>query len=85
VAAPYTVRPKRGAPVSAPCTWEEVESGAVHPQSFTLRTMAARLERVGDLWTGFQDYGQSLTDPMRQVERLGGKLEVPVIRRFGNR
>ena len=49
-AAAYTVRPKPGAPVSAPCTWEEVERGTVLPQTFTLRTMAARLEAVGDLW-----------------------------------
>lgn len=84
VAVPYTVRPKRGAPVSAPCTWEEVERGTVDPQSFTLRTMAERLDRVGDLWADMQANGQSLADPMRQVELLGGKLEVPVIRRFGN-
>jgi bifunctional non-homologous end joining protein LigD len=51
-AAAYTVRPKPGAPVSAPCTWEEIERGAVHPQSFTLRTMADRIASVGDLWTG---------------------------------
>jgi bifunctional non-homologous end joining protein LigD len=49
-AATYAVRPKPGAPVSAPCTWEEIESGKVGPQSFTLRLMAERLERVGDLW-----------------------------------
>ena len=50
-AAAYTVRPKPGAPVSAPCTWEEVERGTALPQTFTLRTMAARLEAVGDLWS----------------------------------
>jgi bifunctional non-homologous end joining protein LigD len=49
-AAPYTLRPRPGAPVSTPCTWEEIERGAVHPQSFTLRTMAARVAEVGDLW-----------------------------------
>jgi bifunctional non-homologous end joining protein LigD len=49
-AAAYTVRPKPGAPVSAPCTWAEIEQGIVHPQSFTLRNMAERLETVGDLW-----------------------------------
>jgi bifunctional non-homologous end joining protein LigD len=49
-AAAYTVRPKPGAPVSAPCTWEEVESGVALPQTFTLRTMAKRLDAVGDLW-----------------------------------
>ena len=49
-AAPYTVRARPGAPVSAPCTWAEIESGTVHPQSFTLRTMAERIAQVGDLW-----------------------------------
>lgn len=49
-AAPYTLRPKPGAPISAPCTWSEIETGAVHPQSFTLRTMVERVAEVGDLW-----------------------------------
>jgi len=49
-AAPYTVRAKPGAPVSAPCTWQEIESGVVTPQTFTLRGMAERLGKVGDLW-----------------------------------
>ena len=49
-AAAYTVRAKPGAPVSAPCTWEEVERGDAQPQTFTLRSMPARLKKVGDLW-----------------------------------
>jgi bifunctional non-homologous end joining protein LigD len=49
-AAAYTVRAKPGAPVSAPCSWDEVERGEAQPQSFTLRSMAARLADVGDLW-----------------------------------
>jgi DNA primase len=36
--------------VSAPCTWDEVLDGVVHPQSFSLRTMRARIQAVGDLW-----------------------------------
>jgi len=50
-AATYTVRAKDGAPVSAPCTWEEVESGAVGPKTFGLRDMEKRIAEVGDLWT----------------------------------
>jgi bifunctional non-homologous end joining protein LigD len=50
-AAAYTVRAKPGAPVSAPCTWEEVEAGVAQPQTFTLRSMPARLAEVGDLWS----------------------------------
>jgi bifunctional non-homologous end joining protein LigD len=59
-AAVYAVRPKRGAPVSAPCSWEEVERGAVEPNGFTLRSMAARLGEVGDLWADMSDTRQSL-------------------------
>ena len=50
-AAAYAVRAKPGAPVSAPCTWEEVERGDVGPRTFTLRTMAKRVAEVGDLWS----------------------------------
>ena len=81
VAAPYAVRPRPGAPVSAPCTWEEVDRGDLHPRSFTLRGMAERLASVGDLWADMPE--QSLTVPIQQIEHLGGRLEVPVIRRFG--
>ena len=49
-AAAYAVRAKPGAPVSAPCTWDEIEQGAVGPRTFCLRTMGARIAAVGDLW-----------------------------------
>jgi bifunctional non-homologous end joining protein LigD len=50
LAAVYAVRPKPGAPVSAPCTWDEVARGDAGPRTFTLRGMAKRIEQVGDLW-----------------------------------
>jgi bifunctional non-homologous end joining protein LigD len=49
-AAAYAVRARPGAPVSAPCTWDELASGAVGPRTFALRTMKARIAEVGDLW-----------------------------------
>jgi bifunctional non-homologous end joining protein LigD len=82
-AAPYAVRPKPGAPISAPCTWEEVESGAAHPRAFLLRDMAARMETAGDLWAGLAERGQPIGQAIAKLERLVGALEVPVIRRFG--
>jgi len=66
-AATYTVRAKPGAPVSAPCTWVEVERGAVGPRTFTLRTMAARLAATGDLWADMLKKKQSLTRPFAQI------------------
>ena len=70
-AAAYAVRAKRGAPVSAPCTWEEVESGEVHPQSFTIRTMPERMEAVGDLWADMKR-GKSLKRPIEKLKKLAG-------------
>ena len=49
-AAAYAVRAKTGAPVSAPCTWDEVRNG-IGPQSFSLRGMAGRISSKGDLWS----------------------------------
>ena len=66
-AAAYTVRARPGAPVSAPCTWDEVERGEVAPRSFTLQSLSARLATVGDLWADLLTAGQSLREP---VDRL---------------
>ena len=67
-AATYTVRAKPGAPVSAPCTWEEVESGEVHPKSFTLRTMEKRINEVGDLWSSLLKSKRSLSRAINALE-----------------
>jgi bifunctional non-homologous end joining protein LigD len=67
-AAAYAVRAKPGAPVSAPCSWNEVEGGHVRPRSFTLRTMAARAGEVGDLWSDMRRRRRSLR---RAADRLG--------------
>ncbi|HJY77205.1 MAG TPA: non-homologous end-joining DNA ligase [Burkholderiales bacterium] len=63
-AAPYAIRPRPGAPVSAPCSWDEVESGAVGPQTFTLAAMGARLAAVRDLWGQLHDRPASLPPTM---------------------
>jgi bifunctional non-homologous end joining protein LigD len=70
-AAVYAVRPKPGAPVSAPCTWEEVESGAVGPRTFTLRNMPARLAAVGDLWGDLSRRKRSLTRALAALTQTG--------------
>jgi bifunctional non-homologous end joining protein LigD len=66
-AAAYTVRARPGAPISAPCTWEEIKRGEVHPKSFTLRTMAQRINDVGDLWADMLRKKRSLTQPMKKL------------------
>src|SRR5829696_5097741 len=50
VAAAYSVRPKANAPVSAPLSWDEVDSS--EPGDFTLATMPARFAAIGDRHEG---------------------------------
>jgi bifunctional non-homologous end joining protein LigD len=69
-AAAYTVRPKPGAPVSAPCTWAELERGDVGPRTFTLRTMAARIAEVGDLWSDMRKRKRGLRQPIEKLRKL---------------
>jgi len=49
IVAPYSPRGIDGAPVSAPLTWDEV-TPRLDPARFSIRTMPARLEKVGDLF-----------------------------------
>ena len=74
-AATYTVRAKPGAPVSAPCTWEELERGDVGPGTFTLRTMAQRIANVGDLWSDMLKKKRSLKRPLERLHKLAQKSE----------
>jgi bifunctional non-homologous end joining protein LigD len=69
-AAAYAVRAKPGAPISAPCTWDEVEREKVHPQTFTLRNIADRIGDVGDLWADMLKRKRSLTRAIVKVRVL---------------
>ncbi len=48
--APYAVRPRPDAPVSAPITWDELDDPDLRPDRWTIRTMLARLAERGDPW-----------------------------------
>jgi bifunctional non-homologous end joining protein LigD len=50
IASAYSVRPTADARVSAPLSWDEVAT--VEPEAFTLETMPARIEEVGDPMRG---------------------------------
>jgi bifunctional non-homologous end joining protein LigD len=69
-AAAYAVRARPGAPVSAPCTWEELESGKIGPQTLTLKNMAARIQEVGDLWSGMRRHHRSLQRAVLKLHNL---------------
>ena len=58
--APYAVRPRPGAPVSAPIRWEELDEPDLGPGRWTVRTLPDRVAAIGDLWAGLQGDRQVL-------------------------
>ena len=69
-AAAYAVRPKPGAPVSAPCTWDGDRARRGPAADLHLRNMAQRIEAVGDLWSDLRRRRYSLREPSKRLERL---------------
>ena len=69
-AAAYAVRARPGAPVSLPCTWEELENGSVGPRTFTLRSVPARLAAAGDAWAGLHARPHGLADAVAVLSTL---------------
>ena len=73
-AAAYTVRAKNGAPVSAPCTWDEIEKGKVDPGSFNLRNMPARIKKAGDIWADMLRKRPSLKKPIEKLRKMASSV-----------
>lgn len=53
-AAAYAVRARPGAPVSWPAEWEQLERGALKPNSVTIRLAPGLLEERADPWAEFR-------------------------------
>ena len=67
LATAYSARASEYAGVSAPLSWKEVHDG-VDREAFTIRTMPARLKKVGDLWAGLR---KSRGVDLHSVAQLG--------------
>ena len=67
IASAYSIRPKPGAPVSAPLTWEELADAA--PEDFTVASMPARFAEVGDRHAAIDDVAHSLEQLLEMYER----------------
>ncbi|HHU76057.1 MAG TPA: DNA polymerase domain-containing protein [Firmicutes bacterium] len=48
--APYSPRPQKRAPVSAPLLWEELAEPSLVPSIFNISTILSRLHNMGDLF-----------------------------------
>ena len=58
IASAYSIRPKPGAPVSAPLAWDELAH--VMPEDFTVASMPARFADAGDRHAAINDVAHSL-------------------------
>jgi bifunctional non-homologous end joining protein LigD len=65
--APYSLRPRKGAPVSTPLEWEEVKDG-LDRLSFTMRTMPERARKKGDLWKDVLGPGIDMAQCLARLE-----------------
>lgn len=72
VVAPYSVRPREGATVSAPLEWAEVERGKITIQDFTIKNIGRRLAARGDLFKPVLTKRQSLGDAFAEVKGWTG-------------
>jgi DNA ligase D len=67
IASAYSIRPKPGAPVSAPVEWDELSE--IQPEDFTVATMPARFAEVGDRHAAIDDAQHSLQPLLDMYER----------------
>jgi len=67
IASPYSVRPRPGAPVSAPLLWDELPE--VQPEDFTVESMPSRFAEVGDRFAEIDDVAHSLQPLLEMYER----------------
>jgi bifunctional non-homologous end joining protein LigD len=65
-ASVYSVRPRAGAPVSAPLRWDEVKEG-LDIAAFTTDVVLERVAREGDLFARVLEGGQSLGAALRAL------------------
>ncbi|HYX42361.1 MAG TPA: non-homologous end-joining DNA ligase, partial [Pyrinomonadaceae bacterium] len=70
VVAPYSVRPRAGATVSAPLEWREVERKRITVQDFTIKNMLRRVGAKGDLFAAVLKNKQTLNKAQQAVAEL---------------
>ena len=73
----WCVRPRVGAQVSTPITWDELAT--VQPEELTIATVPARLAERGNAWAGMYERPQDLTPLLERSahDLANGLLDAP--------
>lgn len=70
IVAPYSLRGRPGAPVSAPIAWSELDDPEVSADGIRLRGLRARLDHRGDPWRDLRAHPGSVAAALRSVADL---------------
>jgi bifunctional non-homologous end joining protein LigD len=70
IVPPYSARPVRGAQVSAPLVWDELEDSSLTPRRFTIQTMPERVAERGDLFAKALSDKQDLMPAIAALEEV---------------
>jgi bifunctional non-homologous end joining protein LigD len=70
IASVYSVRPKPGAPVSTPLSWNELTSD-VRPRDFTMDVVLRRVEEHADLFAPVLEEPRPLAPAAKALAKLG--------------
>ena len=68
--APYSVRARPGASVATPLTWDELNDPDLRSNTYTLRNIWDRLDKVGDPWHGMKKHARGLAGPRRKLDAI---------------
>ena len=84
IASAYSVRPRRGAPVSAPLRWDELHE-RLDPREFGMRQALDRIERYGDLFAPVLEDARPLAPARKRLDSLDEASARSTARRPGAR
>ena len=70
VVAPYSVRPRPGAPVAMPIEWDELDDPGLRSDGWTVATAPGRVADVGDPWAGIARRARALGSRVGKLDAL---------------
>lgn len=68
--APYTLRPKAGAPIATPLDWQELRDKETKSQSYTIEKIFRRLGQKEDPWRDFYDHTGSVKEAREKLDAV---------------
>ena len=68
--APYSVRPRAGAPVATPVEWDELDDPELRADRWTIATIPDRMATRPDPWADMARHGRSLPSRKERLARL---------------